>query len=1312
MSHRKTRSKTVVLARAKEPFAGATALARILLALALLFALFLAVPARAENAKVEASEQDGYGRLVVTFDDPPSASAKIANGVVVVSFTKPADFSVEHILPALPTFVSSVRRDPDGTGIRLALSRSVKINAVQAGEKFFLDIMPANWKGMPPALPADVIADLTQRALDAERIKKELARAQTLPPVTMRVSAGSNDHRIRVTFSFSDKMEVRFKHEGRRGVLTVPGTTLFDIAEARAALPPEITDFSATQVSDALVVRFSGPEGMELRASQEENAFAVDFAAPGSFEPKATIAPPEQPAAAPKQEHSAAEPKPEQSAAAEEDKYGEITEIGGSLEESEGDFAPDAMPYSPPAAASSKPDAAPVKTAEAAPAETKAAAAPATPAPAEKPAAASSEAKPEAHAAATPATEAAQASTPAERQGRVQSAPKVIDAAQAPKLASAASTPSAPPAPPAPAPKASAESHPKPPAENPADIEAAKTAEGPVPTEASDAPETDAPILSRTAQQLKDFADSAVRYGVQIQSSDGTLRIAIPFETLPPAAAFIRGSSAFVVFDGNPDIDVAKIADQSNGLISAVRKTQTASGSALEMALTEPRLASLVSSGRTWVLSLGDTILEPTRPVQLVPTFTSDGRTALQVQAEGAGLVHRVPDAQIGDELLVVTLKPPARGLLRERDFIEFGALATAQGLAFEPFADDLDLKTDIAEIMLTRGKGLTLSLDVEPAQLALPVQLKPGSPFAAENWQKAQTASQEALSDLSRAAAAAPPEGRTKARLQLAKLELASGNAAETKGILDVATAESPTLADDPDVKILRGTALVMLRRFDEAVQMLGSGTLTNNGEAALWRMIAEAGLGRVGLAREAFREGEPVLDAMPPDLQRIFRQTMVEVAVAAQDFAAAATQLDALDALGVADGWAAREVMRGRVAEGFGQSALALEAYRRAMESGNEEARAEARLHAVNLRYKMQEIQREEAIKNLEMLTTDWRGDRTEAEALASLTELYRAEERWRDAFSTMRTAMTYHADEISTRRIQDEMTAEFAKLFLGEGTDAAPPTLESVALFYDFKELTPPGKNGDVLIRNLADRLVEVDLLTQAADLLTYQVKNRLTGAPRAQVAAHAAAIELMDRKPGRALNMLHDTRISGLPSDLVRSRLILEARALSELQRPDLALEMIAGYSGQDVDRLRADIQWAAQRWQSAAEALEVMLGSNWHDGEPLDDDARKDVLRAAIAYALSEDDLGLDRLRQKYASKLANTPDQATFDIVTSPAATRGADFVTIAKSVAVSDTLKAFLDDYRKRYPEAAPPPVRSDKPADKTADAKTQAPI
>ena len=84
---------------------------------------------------------------------------------------------------------------------------------------------------------------------------------------------------------------------------------------------------------------------------------------------------------------------------------------------------------------------------------------------------------------------------------------------------------------------------------------------------------------------------------------------------------------------------------------------------------------------------------------------------------------------------------------------------------------------------------------------------------------------------------------------------------------------------------------------------------------------------------------------------------------------------------------------------------------------------------------------------------------------------------------------------------------------------------PAIDALSLFYDFRDLTPIGRRGDEMIRKLADRLVSVDLLDQAAELLQHQVDNRLQGAARAQVAV-AARGDLSDgpqagpRDPGAA------------------------------------------------------------------------------------------------------------------------------------------------------------------------------------------------
>jgi len=130
--------------------------------------------------------------------------------------------------------------------------------------------------------------------------------------------------------------------------------------------------------------------------------------------------------------------------------------------------------------------------------------------------------------------------------------------------------------------------------------------------------------------------------------------------------------------------------------------------------------------------------------------------------------------------------------------------------------------------------------------------------------------------------------------------------------------------------------------------------------------------------------------------------------------------------------------------------------------------------------------------------------------------------------------------------------------------------------LALFYDFRELTPIGRRGDEMIRRLADRLVSVDLLDQAADLLQYQVDNRLEGAAKAQVATRLAVVYLMNHKADRALAALRASRAADLSDDLRNQRLLLEARAIADMGRYDLALEVIGNVDGREAIRLRSDI----------------------------------------------------------------------------------------------------------------------------------------
>ena len=285
---------------------------------------------------------------------------------------------------------------------------------------------------------------------------------------------------------------------------------------------------------------------------------------------------------------------------------------------------------------------------------------------------------------------------------------------------------------------------------------------------------------------------------------------------------------------------------------------------------------------------------------------------------------------------------------------------------------------------------------------------------------------------------------------------------------------------------------------------------------------------------------------------------------------------------------------VLTGRLAEGVGRTQDAITAYRFAAASHDRPAAAQGRLREIALRYSLGETKKPTTIGELEQLTTAWRGDETEVEALQMLARLYTEEDRYRDAFHVMRVALTAYPNSPLTRNIQTEAAKTFDGLFLAGKGDALP-AIDALSLFYDFRELTPIGRRGDEMIRKLAERLVSVDLLDQGAELLQYQVDNRLQGAARAQVATRLAVIYLMNHKPEKAQAVLRATRTADLSNEIRVPRLMIEARALSDIGRHDFALDVIAGLEGREAVRLRADIYWTSRQWQKAAEHVELLYG---------------------------------------------------------------------------------------------------------------------
>ena len=1179
--------------------------------------VFLASPfgARADDpikGEVKAIADGGFVRLLFHFDQAVESNVRVSGAIIVITFKKPVAVAVEKLSSGASGFISVARRDPDGGAIRIALAHKVKVNSIAAAERLYVDLLPDNWNGPTPGLPQEVIDELVRRAREAESQlhQQKIADKQKKPPL-VRVKVAAQPTFIRFIFTMPGTVDVVPERADGRVTLNFDQPVNWDLADAKASLPPTLKSIESEVDFETVAVVFTLNGTPQVRTFREERSIIVDIGLDGAAKPKPTEGSAKQPAVA---ESSPAIAPPQTAPAKDATPPAEL------------------KPSAPAAAllAEAKPTQAPQTAKE-------------QPKPVENP---------------VPPREA-QAPAPL-AEANASSDAAAVAPASVPAAASPAPTPPADAAAPVPAPA--------PPVEIARPSQRAPTADAERPP-----PNPNAVVVA------------------SVQQSGETMRIEFPFAAATPAAVFQRADALWLVFDTPTQIDLTAIqADNDNGVREVLFERAKDGAATIRFKLTRPRMSSIVGDGPTWTVTIADTMTASTKPLTVARSIVGKNRASLAIPFDDPRAIHDVTDPDIGDRLLIVTALGPARGFLKAQDFVELRALPSSHGVVVQPLADDITAELGADKVSISRPAGLSLSATAL-GQQPLATNFRAYT-FDTQLWGYDRDAPFNARqAELIRLAAAAPVSKRRHARLNLARFYLAKDMAPEAKAVLDVALSDQHS--DDVTGSVLTAVADVMLDRPEEALKVLAKPQVGNQQDAPVWRAIALARQGKWADAQKIFKTISAAIAALPIELQRMAMKEALRSAIEVRDFNSATRVVNEIETVGVTpDLEPTINVLVGRLYEGLGRNEDALSSYRAAATSGNRRAAAQGRLREIALTFATGGMGRKDVINDLETLTTVWRGDETETEGLKLLAHLYTEDSRYRDAFHVMRTALLAHPNSDLTRKIQDEAAVTFESLFLGGKGEALPP-IEALGLFYDFRELTPIGRRGDEMIRRLADRLVSVDLLDQAAELLQHQVDHRLQGAARAQVATRLAVVYLLNRKPDRALATLQKTRAADLSNDLRDQRLLIEARAMSNLGRHEVALELITNINSREAMRLRSDVLWAARRWRDAGEQIELLYGNRWREFAPLNDTERSDILRAAICYALSEESIGVARLREKYEAKFSEGADRRAFEVVTAPIGASGSEFQDIAKKVASVDTLDAFLRDLSARYPEASAAP-------------------
>jgi tetratricopeptide (TPR) repeat protein len=761
----------------------------------------------------------------------------------------------------------------------------------------------------------------------------------------------------------------------------------------------------------------------------------------------------------------------------------------------------------------------------------------------------------------------------------------------------------------------------------------------------------------------------------------------LSFRNPGPAAVFIRGLTAWVVLENAPALDLAALRKGLEGFAAGVETSSTPGLSILRVTLKAPAKAASRMDGSVLKVQLGPDVTSNAAIIGFARNQADAQRSSLTTTLPNADRAISLTDPQSGDTMTVVPAAP-GYAMPAQKVFADFAALPSAQGLVLTPYTDDLSVTVHEARITIARPGGMALT----PPQM--PVASSPaalanstGSPsyldFAKWGVQSAGSflATQRALEhDI----ATAQKAQMNVARLRLARFYLAQGFAPEALGVMDLIQNSDPGLKGDIHLTTMRAAAEVQMGRYRDARSELAGPLFEADRHAALWRGLADAGMENWKPAQSELEMAGTILSRYPVAWRgrAILAEAEAAMGLGRLDLADAALvrlPKDLPPSLALQG-----RLDRARVVATEGRFAAALPEFLALEKSGDARIEAQAIYYRTETGLTAGVITSARAIETLERLRFRWRGDGLELRTLRKLASLYFKAGNWDGGLKTLRVA-TENFSGNAARAAQDDMRAAFISLYLKGAADKLPP-LQSLAMFYDNSDLTPIGPDGDEMIRRMADRLVAVDLLGEATRLLAYQVDKRLDGVAKAQVATRLAALQVMDGKPADAVTTLRGSEITGLPPDMIHARLLLEARAYAALKQYDNAIDLLAVDKEADTASLRADIYWESGNWAVAGQKLEEMLGTRFSDEAPLSAAERGNVLRAAVAYSLANDEKSLERLRANFSPKMKVAPDGNLFAVLSAPIDMHGLAFRDAAAQIASVNTLKGFMQDFQKKF--------------------------
>jgi len=774
-------------------------------------------------------------------------------------------------------------------------------------------------------------------------------------------------------------------------------------------------------------------------------------------------------------------------------------------------------------------------------------------------------------------------------------------------------------------------------------------------------------------------------------------------------AVFKRYGRLFIVTDSPNASLPPQISGAGKMLGWETTNVSIGNGKAWMVPVPEEAYIRVEGSKLIWRIIVSDQNPE-LESANIIRNLDDETNPSIMIDMAGTHKILKLTDPDYGDDLAVFTVNKATQRMNMAHDFVDFDILPAAVGAVIKPQSDGVQVASTIDFITVSKNNGLSIS-PISQAEIVKSFlrgedgnengdkpRLSTDRVFFFQDWAKGVSTNSyvEQRQQLDANLTEAQADDKIAVLFNLIKLHLAMNMGQEALGYLDIAVKLNDDVANIPEYYALTGAAHFMAAQYDLANEAFSNELVSNNAEVMLWRTAALLNEGEVEKAMDIYQSDPEVAINYPYQIRLRVVTPIIEVMLNKGEGA------NALELLALFDDpktpisgeeRATLAYLKGVGQKMTGYPEKAVENLRIAVNAdklGPYGAKSELLLIKDEL--SREAITVPEAIKRMERLRFVWRGDSLESEIYESLGQLYIQNNEGRSGLSLLKRSAEIAPTSVERRAVVRQMAQLYKQIFTGDAFENLDP-MEAISVYDEFKELTPVGNEGNIIIDRLADKLMEIDLMSRAVTVLQDKMERLQGGEDAIKSGLRIAAIQLIDRKPKAAMDTLQ--KVDGMlrpykgddKSILNQKTILLKARSLADSGQSQQALFMTEGLDDtDDVLRLRVDTAWDAGDWVAVSDNLDKLIAREGITlAQPPTTAQAQMIMNQAIALNLSNQRQSLQRFASNYDLFMKQTPVYNTFQLVTRPLTIAAlADRQSLLDMTSEVDLFSKFLDDIKR----------------------------